>query len=229
MPRRKDRTNPNQLLVEGKDDEFLIPYLMDNFVVWGDREEDWPVQIESFDGVKNLLKPAIIRAELKRPGLKALGIIVDADDQRDARWATVAGHCRGTVSDFPDHLPAEGLIHQSASGLRVGVWIMPDNQSVGMLETFLREMVPADQAPLWAFAQRARAEAKSHGATYSEVHRDKADIHTHLAWLDPPGQQLHTAMYRKALDARTPLGLRFARWFVGLFGLAARDAAGLAG
>ena len=156
----RSRTNPNQLLVKGKDDEFLIPYLMDHFIVWGDRPEDWPVDLESFGGVNSLVKPAVIRAESKRPGLKALGIIVDADDQCDARRAAVAQHCRGEIRDFPAELPEAGLIHQASVELRIGVWIMLDNRSAGMLETFLAEMVPAGQAPLWAFAQKSRSETR---------------------------------------------------------------------
>ena len=100
---------------------------------------------------------------------------------------------------------------------------MPDNQSAGMLETFLSHLIPTGQDLLWKFARRSRAEARTHGATYSDSHEIKADIHTYLSWIDPPGQQLHTAVMTKSFDARTPLGLSFARWFVELFDLSLRD------
>ena len=219
----KQRTKPNQLLVEGNDDKFLIPYLMDNFLVWGDRPEDWVVEIASFGGIEPLLEIGIISSELKRPNLQALGIIVDADIMREARWAAVSQRCRDAVSDFPTDLPEGGLIHESPAGLRVGVWIMPDNRSPGMIETFLQDMVPVSQASLWDFAELSRNEARSHGANYAESHQDKALIHTYLAWLEPPGQQLHTAMFSRSLHARSPLGFRFARWFIDLFRLPPRD------
>ncbi len=198
---------------------------MDKYVIWGETKSEVVVWIEPSGSVSELLKPGVIEAELKTPNLQSLGIIVDADDQRDARWASISQRCQGVIADFPKKLPPEGLIHVTPTGFRVGVWIMPDNQSTGMLETFLSEMVPSDQNPLWTFARNARAEAKGHGASNIDAHRDKADIHTFLAWVNPPGQQLHTAVMRKSLDAQTPLGQRFAQWFVELFQLVPRDPA----
>ena len=217
------RTHPKILLVEGKDDKFVILNLMKRYVAWGETESEWVVQIESFDGVEDLLRRGVISTRSKERNRQALGIIIDADDQRDARWASVSQRCREAVLDFPKELPSDGLIHVAPSGLRIGVWIMPDNQATGMLETFLGRLVPSDQDPLWAFAKQSRIEAKKHGASHSDAHCDKADIHTFLAWVDPPGQQLSTAVMRKSLDARTPLGLRFARWFVDLFQIPSRD------
>ncbi len=215
--------HPKKLLVEGDDDKRVIPELMDKYVVWGEKKSEAVVLIESFDGVEQLLKAGVIEAELNISNLEALGIIIDADDQRDKRWTTVSRQCRDVIPDFPEELPVEGLIHVAPSGLRVGVWIMPDNQSTGMLETFLSEMIPSDQDPLWIYAQQARVEAKNHGALYKDAHCHKANIHTFLAWANPPGQQLHSAILQKSLDTMTPLGRRFARWFVELFDLSPRD------
>ena len=154
--------------------------------------------------------------------------MIDADDQPARRWDLVSQLCRKIIPDFPQELPPDGLIHPAPSGLRVGVWIMPDNGGVGMLETFLAQMIPTGQDSLWAYARQCRVSARDHGASYSDVQVAKADIHTYLAWLDPPGQQLHHAVLRKALDSRSELGLRFARWFVELFQLKPRDAVALA-
>ena len=217
------RFNPKRLLVEGDEDRRVIPEVMDKFVAWGETKAQAVVEIESSGGIERLLEPGAIEAEINLPGLQALGIIIDADDQRAGRWASVVRRCREGLPDFPEVLPDGGLIYQATTGLRVGVWIMPDNQSSGMLETFLGQLIPIEQDQLWAFAQQASAEAKEkHRAPCSDSHRDKADIHTYLAWLDPPGQQLHHAVLHKALEGRTPLGLRFARWFVGLFELELR-------
>lgn len=212
-----------KLLVGGDEDKRVIPELVDKFVVWGETKARTAVLIEPAGGIERLLEAGTIEAELNIPRLEVLGIIVDADDQRDLRWAAILRECRKVIPDFPEVLPSEGLIHVAPSGLRVGVWIMPDNQGAGMLETFLGQLIPPIQDSLWAFARRCRVEAEGQGATHSEYHRDKADIHTYLAWLDPPSQQLHHAVLHKAPDARTPLGLRFARWFVELFGLMPRE------
>jgi hypothetical protein len=34
------RANPNILLVEGDDEKRVIPYLMDEHVVWGDKPDE---------------------------------------------------------------------------------------------------------------------------------------------------------------------------------------------
>ena len=217
------KLNPKRLLVEGDEDKRVIPELLDKFVVWGEKKSEAVVLIKPFDGFEPLLEAGAIEAELNVADQQALGIIIDADDQRDLRWAAVLRECTRVIPDFPETLPREGLIHVAPFGLRVGVWIMPDNQSRGMLETFLSELVPKDQDSLWAYAKWARVAARGHGATHSEAHCDKADVHTFLAWSDPPGQQLHIAVLSKSLDAMTPLGRRFARWFVELFQLVPRD------
>ena len=216
------RPHPKRLLVEGDEDRRVIPELMDKYVVWGEKRTDAVVLIKSFDGIEPLLKPGAIQTELVMPDQDALGIMVDADDQPELRWAAIRRECQAIIPDFPTVLSPEGLIHVAPSGLRVGVWIMPDNLNVGMLETFLGQLIPLGGDSLWAFTRQCRAEARNHGSTHSESHLDKADIHTYLAWLDPPGQQLHIAILHKALDARNELGLRFARWFVELFQLESR-------
>lgn len=216
------RANPNKLLVEGDEEKRVIPNFMDEHVVWGDIKDDWVVRIEEFDGVDNLLKPGVIEAESKEPGLRAIGIIVDADDYFDSRWSRVRERCRKIADAFPEDLPPGGLIYETPDGLRIGVWVMPDNRSRGMLETFLNQLMVPERLPLWEFACKCCEDSKNHGAPYSDAHRDKANVHTYLAWLDPPGRQLHIAVLARALDSRLPLGQQFVRWFMELFQLSPR-------
>jgi hypothetical protein len=216
------RANPNILLVEGDEEKRVIPYLMDEHVVWGDKEDEWVAEIRSYGGIEDLLDPGNIEPAVRVIGRKAVGIVVDADDQFDSRWQRVRNCCLGIAPDFPEDLPPEGLIHENDQGLRIGVWIMPDNQSRGMLETFLRHLIIPAYADLWAFAQESCTRSRDHGAPYTDPHRDKADIHTYLAWLDPPGRSLHVSVLARALDARLPLGEQFARWFIDLYQLTPR-------
>jgi len=122
------RTNVNKLLVEGDEEKRAVPYLMDQYVVWGDRPDDWVVEVSEFGGIERLLKPGVIEVESKTPGLNALGIVIDANDQFESRWSRIRERCSRIAPDFPEKLPTEGLIHANEHGLRIGVWIMPDNQ-----------------------------------------------------------------------------------------------------
>lgn len=212
----------NLLLVEGKSEQFAIPYFMDHFVVWGDNRENWVVEIIEKDGLANLLTPGEIETYLKRSGLKALGVIIDADQDFQSRWSSVRDRFGIVDPKFPDDLPKKGLIHVDARGLRLGVWIMPDNQSIGMFETFLKPARSASRSPLWDLALNSCEEIAAAEGAYKSVHKDKAHLHTFLAWIDPPGKSPQEAVRDKVLDANTPLGRSFADWMIKLFELSRR-------
>ena len=89
----------------------------------------------------------------------------------------------------------------------------------GMLETFLTYMIPEDGATLWQFAQAVTSEAKGKGAVFTELHLDKANIYTWLAWQNPPGRQLHQAIMERILHPNHPNAQRFVTWFKTLYGL----------
>ncbi len=216
------RSNPNLLLVEGKDEQFTLPFFMDEYTVWGDDKKDWVVEIKELDGIEKLLKPGLIEAESKTPGLKAFGVILDANDSFDSRWSRVRERCRKRAADFPNDLTSGGVIHVNADGLRIGVWIMPDNRSRGMLETFLSLLLIPERVPLWDYARESCDCASGIVGCYTPAHRDKAHIHTYLALVEPPGLSLPHSILKRAFDARLPLAERFARWFMDLYQLTPR-------
>jgi len=204
-----------KLLVEGAEELRVIPQLMEaNGVTWNRGEE--PLNIINCDGVENLLKPKYISAQLKTPnGLTHLGIVIDADEEPDNRWKSLYNACLPNIPNLPQNLPAAGLIITLESGLKFGVWMMPDNQSRGMLETFLAYLVPDNN--LWQYTQNKVIEAKQQGATYRDYHLDKANIHTYLAWQDPPGKQLHDAVKQRILNQSHPQSANFLRWLQELY------------
>ena len=116
----------------------------------------------------------------------------------------------------PNNLPTQGYVDELDNNVRIGVWIMPDNQHTGMIETFLTKLVPADD-PLWAYTLEVTNNAKGKGAPFKEVHHDKAKIHCWLAWQDEPGYQLHEAVKYKLLEPGREEATRFINWFKRLF------------
>ena len=216
------KQNPNLLLVEGKDEQFTLPFFMDEYVIWGDDKKNWAVEIKELDGIENLLKPGLIEAESKTPGLKALGVILDANDSFESRWSSVQARWRKIAAGFPEDLPPGGVVHVTPDGLRLGVWVMPDNRSRGMLETFLSFLLMPDRLPLWDFARESCDRASGIAGCYSAAHRDKAYVHTYLAWAEPPDLSLPYSILERAFDARLPLAENFARWFMDLYRLPPR-------
>jgi hypothetical protein len=214
------RIAPKQLLVEGNDDLYAIVALMKSHGIdWPDKPAPPPVQIKAEGGVDAMLKRANLSSNLKQAGLEVLGIVVDADDDPESRWETARANCLEAFPDLPAALPPSGLILENTERLRFGFWMMPDCASAGMLETFLRHLVPSEQAMLWDHAQASAVQAKGIGADYAAAHTDKAHIHTWLAWQDPPGVAFGRALTRKTLNPHTPAAVPFVAWFKTLFQL----------
>lgn len=224
---KKDSIKPKKLLVEGASEKRVIPELMEkNGVPWTNHQI--PVWIDSHDGYENLVKPGGISGELIASDLTHLGIIVDADDNElldennkpIKRWQSLRNACLSAIPDIPEVLPSTGLIHFTPNNIKFGIWIMPDNQNKGMLETFLAYLVPDQSDNLWQFAKTTVQEAKeNYQASFKEVHRDKANIYTWLAWQNEPGRQLHEAVKEPILNATHPKAQDFVNWFKRLYDL----------
>ena len=213
----KGRVHPRVLLAEGKDEVRTLPWLLEFAgIEWPTGEV--PVFIREFDGVSNLLKAGVIEAELKASGLSALGILIDGDDDPAARWEQLRSRLGSLVDGLPGALPATGVIVEPTSGPRVGVWLMPDNVRSGMLETLLLELRRVDPS-LQTHAAAATKQARQLGAPFRDAHHDKAELHTWLAWQDPPGRQLHDAVKLRMLDAGAVKENGFVSWCRRLYGL----------
>jgi hypothetical protein len=211
----------NVLLVEGQDEKRTIPELIElNGIDWGSGKNTI-VHIKDYEGYENIIKPGSISTELKADGIEALGILLDADEYPQDRWVAIRNACRNSkaVSNIPDDLPEKGLIIEAGNGVRVGIWIMPDNKLPGMLETFLGYLLPTDNSLLWEFAESTINSAKEQGAPFTEYHREKARIYSWLAWQKPPGRQLHQAIKERILDPQHPEAQMFVNWFRELYQL----------
>lgn len=208
------------LVVEGRTEVFVIPYLMEaNGVNWG-KGKNTVVYIKDYDGYENINKPDAIATELLASGLTSLGIIIDADEEPKERWQSIRNTCQNSfMNTLPKDLPENGLICNAPNEVKFGIWMMPDNQMRGILETFLAYMIPDKNESLWEFAQQSTQEATNQGANFTEFQRDKANIYTWLAWQNPPGQQLHQAIEQKIFDPQHPRAQKFVKWFKDLYGL----------
>ena len=208
---------PKHLLVEGEDDKFSVVSLMEHHIDWPDDKTKWPVFIDAIGSVSQILKPAFIRTKLKESNLETLGIMIDADDDPMSRWASFRSICSPMFPTMPSDLPVGGLIAQNEFGFRLGFWLMPDCSSAGMLETFLRHLVPTSAEPLWKHSESSFDAASELGAPCCPVHADKARIDTWLAWQDPPGEALGRALTRKTLDPEAATATAFVSWFKQLY------------
>lgn len=215
MTRRRSGLNAARvLLCEGKDEQYVLPELLELAgVPW---PEPPPVEIVETDGVLQLLNADFLQAAYQAPHRAALGLVVDANGDPRARWASVRSVLAALAPGFPTDPTSTGTLHQVPGGPRLGVWLMPDNDRAGMLETLLLA-IRKDDARLWAHVDDAVAAAREYGARFKDVHADKARLHTWLAWQDPPGQALGTAAKAHHFDVSASSFTPFVSWFRRLF------------
>jgi len=202
----------NLLLVEGIDDLHLTAHLLKRY------GHEGVIYIEKREGISKLLKS--LRTFLKDDSIKRLGIIVDANSDLLARWQAIRNRlmASGTVA-LPNSPNAEGtiaVIDQGYRKLRVGVWLMPDNQSPGMLEDFAGQLVPIKD-DLWDKAKLNVDEIVT--ARFPKEHTSKAYIYTWLAWQKEPGKPLGLAIRARYLDANSAAGQKLIAFLKGLFEL----------
>jgi hypothetical protein len=202
----------NILLVEGADDEHVLKALC------GQRGVQELDGILAQGGVKRLLESLPVR--LKESDTEALGVVIDADMDIAARWdslkhrLTAAGY-----PNVPDQPAATGTIltPPPATTLpRAGVWIMPDNQTRGILEDFLRFLVPPGSA-LFTYARSSVAGIPPAEKRFTQLAEPKAVIHTWLAWQEVPGKPLGAAITAKFLDANVAQVDALVAWLKRLF------------
>lgn len=134
------------LLVEGRDDLHVVHHICR-------RSQPMPdFEIVEKSGIDRLLDS--ISVELEAPGRRAVGILVDANDDIEARWSAVKDRVSSAGIALGDRDPNGKLVRRGALEPDVGVWIMPDNRSPGELEDFIADMVSEDDS-VWPLSRPA--------------------------------------------------------------------------
>ncbi len=208
-------TPATYLLVEGKNDQHVVWALCQQHQIPKTFSVETPADQEK-EGIDALLEGLPLR--LKAENLTVLGIIVDANHDLAARWQAVRYHFnRRGYADMPHQPPPDGWVSSASDLPRVGVWLMPNNQLPGMLESFIAELIPShDQLHLKAEAILQEIERASLNR-YQSIHHPKALIHTWLAWQKTPGMPMGQAITAQALKYDSPIAKIFIAWLKRLF------------
>ncbi|MEM1041348.1 MAG: DUF3226 domain-containing protein [Bacteroidota bacterium] len=226
-----------RLLVEGQDDWHVLSNLLNEHGVeaWRVRpssREDIgdKIAVEAAGGEEDAKKGGVDRLlkdlafQLQQSDQERVGIVVDADENLAARWQAVCTRIgRAGNVDLPGAPDPAGTVvtlEQPDRTLVVGVWLMPDNTDDGMIEDFLRFLVPEGDA-LLPRAERCLEAIPENERLFAQGdadHTSKALMHTWLAWQDEPGRPLGQAVTHRYLDAQAPRALAFVEWAKRLFG-----------
>ncbi len=143
MSKFHDSSNEQVLLVEGRNDLHVIHHI---FCRRTGTEPIFATKVK--EDVQRLLKS--IPVEVKAPGLVQLGIIVDANDDLNARWQAVRNKLLSAGIPCPPEPESAGTIIDGFP--RIGIWLMPNNKSTGELEDLIQGMIP-DGDPVWPLSE----------------------------------------------------------------------------
>jgi hypothetical protein len=203
--------DPFVLLVEGKDEVHVLSRLLEHHRV------PETFRIKDMGGIEKLLDT--LDVELIAGGLERLGILVDADRNPKKRWLQIRNILVASgFSETPAAANATGTIF-AQKGKRIGVWVMPDNKAAGILEDFVRLLVPPGDT-LLEFAEECVNEVIVRDRRFPKEHRSKALIHTWLSWQEEPGTPLGLAIKNaKKLDAAAPATEPLIQWLKTMFGV----------
>ena len=222
------------LYVEGKNDFHVIKNLLKKHTIQCDDQKTPPnrkqsgiIYINAFGDDENTgrgieeLKVTFKGSLDTDYGVTAIGIIVDADIDLDTRWNAIrniaknAGDC-----DFPVSPSRSGFIttinRLTRPSVKLGVWIMPNNENEGMLEHFVSDLIPANNF-LWQKAQADVVAIPEAYRLFSPAHVRKAELHTWLAWQETPGRPMGIGVTAGWFDHKSPLAQSFIEWIKALF------------
>ena len=195
------------LLVEGTDDENVVKHLSTHH---GLPHID---EIAKLGGIEKLIESFPVR--LKESDVEAVGIVVDADTNIRTRWDSLRSRLMAAgYLTVPENPGAQGTILTPPTDTllpRVGIWLMPNNQTNGILEDFLRFLVPMPN-PLLEHARESIDTIPDGHRRFATKDEPKALIHTWLAWQEAPGRPYGTAITTRCLDAGVPQATDFANW-----------------
>jgi hypothetical protein len=202
------------LLVEGVNDCHVVMALCNAHNI---PETFGIYECGSDDKVLKRLNALIIRPN---PPI-AIGIMLDVDKPTDnpsvgARLDSIKGKLKAYSYQLPKIPDRNGTIVIGYDDKpKLGFWLMPNNQEIGMLEDFCAELAEPEALK---YAQKCVEQAVTRQiTTFKKVHQSKAIIHTYLAWCDEPGNPLGQAIGKQSLSPHTDIAIRFTDWLNRLF------------
>ena len=204
---------PNEriMLVEGSDDEHVLRSLCEN------RHIPQPT-LKPLGGVDAILETIPVRLKAGGPEGDVVGVVIDADANLDIRWRAIRDRfIQAGYQNVPDQPDPNGTIIEASEQPvlpRAGIWIMPNNETDGILEDFLTFLIPQGDELL----EHANISVDSIPIQhFSDNDKPKAVIHTWLAWQEDPGKPYGTAITAKFLDPTVPQVDILEKWVRRLF------------
>lgn len=207
-----DAPPPHLLIVEGNDERHVVEKLLDRHGI-----EPLGLRIEPKGGFPELHQS--IYNEVNASGRRTLGIIADANDRPNQRWQSISDKLKEASCAVPASISGGGAIFSGPRDIRIGVWLMPDNDRPGELEDFFADLIPSDDL-LWPMAKRYIDEIPEKLRPFPPQKLTRAHVHAWLATREKPRPM---GISITAGDLRHDAGIasQFVQWIQNLFDLRA--------
>jgi hypothetical protein len=203
-----------KLLVEGNDEFHVLQALFKHYNVEVRNKKNPQsglFSIKDSKSIDSLLES--IPIELKM--VDTLGIIIDSDVEIKNHWISVKNRFKKIGYILPKHLDENGCVIE-LEDKKIGIWIMPNNSENGMLEDFIKFLIPIEDQ-LLPIAEKVINDIENEKLQkYKGTYRSKALIHTWLAWQKRPGTSMGQAVTNNYLKSNE-LSDRFINWINKLF------------
>lgn len=182
----------NILLVERRDNKSVVLALLKHHSV------PETFALKEKEGFLNLIDT--LEVQLIASGIERLGIIVDsgfdAEPMTDLskRWVAIINVLASVgYPALPTSPEPDGTIIRAHRTLpRVGIWLMPTNDTDGTIEDFVSLLVP-DGDELWEYAETC-VDGIPPPMRFNENDAVKAQVHTWLSWQKEPGRPFGLAI-----------------------------------
>lgn len=180
------------LIVEGQGDKVFFEKLFDkigfNIGVKIHSPKDYNFDKDGKKRAITLLETLI--KQLIDGSISHLGIVLDADFVSDHWGFEVTFEKIKKLlkkSEYGDpEIKFSGLAFPHLNGLgSIGLWIMPDNSSEGMLEDWIKQSVQDSEKSLLGHA--IDTTKKLFNKKFKPIHNSKAEVATWMAWQKRPG------------------------------------------
>lgn len=195
------------LLVEGINDLHVFSNIFEKHQVNG----NFKIIDKDGDGIYKSI-PIYIKTDIS-----TIGIVIDADIDIEQKWEKLKGIITNAGYIPPTKLDYNGLIIEKDNLPRLGIWIMPNNNEKGMLEDFIKHLIPKDDLLLKHVNDSLNKIEKESLNKYKAIHKAKARIHTWLAWQETPGTPMGLAIKKTYLNTNNELCLLFVKWINKLY------------
>ena len=202
------------LLVEGVNDEHVLKHIC------GNRRLPHLDEVRPHGNVERLLDAILVQLKASDEEGDAVGVVVDADADLHNRWRSIRTKFQDAgFHDMPETPAPDGTILDPPDGTllpRAGVWIMPNNRIPGILEDFLKLLIPQPNSLLDHVETSVAAIPPAH-RRFRSVAEPKAIIYTWLAWQKEPGMPPGSAITAGSFDATVTEVDRLVGWLERLF------------